>query len=170
LIIRIKTNKNNEVFEKEVKCHAPVKIISKEDEIITISQSPICAFSQILNLLQKDYELEQFQKHFEIFHNSFFDSKAEKKEKEESEQVKNISNRLKLEIENSFKLLGEIRKVLKEKEELQKRLKEEEEEKRKLKLIIKLLYFGSLEESEEKELERFGFLKNKKIQISKVRI
>lgn len=165
MIIRIKT-KNNKIFEKNVRCHnSIVKVVFKEDEIIAISPSPICSLSQILKLINKNNEVEQFQKYFEDFHNSFFNFKTKE---ENDEQIKNLSNRVKLEIENSFKLLSEIRELLKQKQILETKIKEHEEFERILKLTIKLLYFGKLEKSEEDELRKRKIIKASKLELSKI--
>ncbi|MGC9150028.1 MAG: hypothetical protein ACP5FX_02905, partial [Candidatus Micrarchaeia archaeon] len=107
MMISIKTLKKNKVFEKDIKCHSLVKIISKENEIIVISDSPLCAFSQVLKILEKNQEFLQLQKYFEEIHDSFFKNFEKRKENEE-EEIKNLKERIKLEIENSFKLLEEI--------------------------------------------------------------
>ncbi|MGC9132199.1 MAG: hypothetical protein ACP5HJ_00930 [Candidatus Micrarchaeia archaeon] len=168
MMISIKTLKKNKVFEKDIKCHSLVKIISKENEIIVISDSPLCAFSQVLKILEKNEEILQLQKYFEEIHDSFFKNFEKRKESEEEESVKNLKERIKLEIENSFKLLEEIRKIGKEKENFEMEIKRKENEKEKLKSIIKLLYFGYLEENERKKLEEEGFIKNQKLQISRI--
>jgi septal ring factor EnvC (AmiA/AmiB activator) len=167
-MISIKTLKKNKVFEKEVRCHSLVKIISKEDEIIVISDSPLCAFSQVLKILEKNQEFLQLQEYFEEIHDSFFKDFEKRKESEEKEEIKNLKERINLEVENSFKLLEEIRRIKKENENFEREIKKKENEKEKLKSIIKLLYFGYLEENERKKLQREGLLKGKKIQISKI--